>query len=252
MSDFNTDDINTFLQKATDTISCDTECQQQKEANQLQQQYIDAQVNLDTASGQLQVAEKNYITFTQGTQAYNVLATQQATTQANASSTNFQEKFNNAVDKTATLISNYSTNLENLKNVELLYNNLVEENTELYISLKDTSSDILTNERKTYYEDQGITNLSLWYYILLVIYIVFVVCYAVLVVVYPSSFNWKYKLAFLIFFIVLPFISAYLLDFILVIFNYIYSYLPKNANLTLEPPDYKKKKIIEENDKLDW
>jgi hypothetical protein len=249
---FDVNDVNTFLQKANETISCDSECQQQNEANQLKQDYINAQVNLDTASGQLQVAEKNYVTFTQGTTAYNNLATQQATAQSQASVDNYQQTFNNSVDTVATNISSYSTNLQNLTNIELLYNNLLKENSELYIELKDSNSDILTNERKTYYEDQGISNLSMWYYVLLVIYIVFIVCFAILTVIYPSSFNWKYKLALLIFFIILPFISAYLLDLLLVTLRYIYSYLPKNANLTVQPPEDEEKTLLEETSTINW
>jgi hypothetical protein len=249
---FNVNDVNTFLQQATETISCDSECQQQNEANQLKQDYVNAQVNLDTASGQLQVAEKNYVTFTQGTAAYSNLATQQATTQSQESVSNFQQAFDNSVDTVATEINAYSTNLQNLTNIELLYNNLVKENAELYIILKDSNSDILTNERKTYYEDQGISSLSMWYYVLLVIYIVFAVCFAILSVIYPSTFSWKVKLALLIFFIILPFISAYLLDLLLVIFSYIYSYLPKNANLTVQPPEDKEKTILEETKTLNW
>ena len=37
---------------------------------------------------------------------------------------------------------------------------------------KEQSNDVLTNNRKTYYEDQNITSLnSIYYYILLIIYI---------------------------------------------------------------------------------
>lgn len=252
MSEFNVDDVNTFLQKATETISCDSECQKQKEADQLKQQYIDAQVNLDTAPGKLQVAEKNYITFTQGTQAYNNLASQQTAAQSQTNASSFQQQFNTEANSVANQITTYSALNDNLKYVELLYNDLLEENTELAIILKDSSSDILTNERKTYYEDQGISNLSVWYYVLLVVYIVFVVCYAILCVIYPSSFTWKYKLAILIVFILLPFISAYLLEVILAILSYIYSYLPKNAHLMVEPPNYKRTNTLEETKTVNW
>lgn len=249
---FNVNDINSFLKRATETISCGTECQKQKETDKLKQEYLNAQVNLDTAPGKLEIAEKNYVTYTQGTQAYNALANQQSTSQAQTDVSSFQANFNAETDTVYSEIQTFSKLENNLKYVYDLYYNLEKENDELYISFKDSSSDILTNERKTYYEDQGISNLSLWYYVLLVIYIIFAICFAILSVVYPSSFGWKYRLAICVCLIILPFISAYLLDLILVIFSYIYSYLPKNAHLTIEPPNNNEKNILEETKTLNW
>jgi hypothetical protein len=103
--------------------------------------------------------------------------------------------------------------------------------------LKDETSDTLTNARKTYYEDEGIDSLKFWYYyVLLTIYVIFVISFGVLSFIYPSQVNWKYRLVIFVGLAGLPFISTYLLDLLLVILNYLYGLMPKNAHLTVDTP----------------
>ena len=234
---FNYDNFNSFLSQAADTIACGTECQQQRTAEQLKQTYLNSQTNLDSASNQVQVAQKNYVTFTQGQQAYSAITKEQLTSSAQGETMKFLDSFNNDAKKIYSDIQSYSGLYVNLQNVFDLYDSYVNKNNELYTLLKDETSDTLTNERKTYYEDQGIDNLKFWYYyILLTIYIVFAVCFAALSFIYPSNYNWKYKLAICILFAILPFISTYLLGLLLTFLNYIYNLMPKNVHLTTETP----------------
>jgi hypothetical protein len=237
---FDYNNFNSFLSQAADTIACGTECQKQRTAEQLKTNYLNSQTNLDSASNQVQVAQQKYITFTQGQQAYNNLNTQQLTQQAEGESTNFQNNFNTEVESIQLSIDTYSGLYINLQNVHDLYINYKNENEKLYKGLKDETSDTLTNARKTYYEDEGIDSLKFWYYyVLLIIYIIFALSFAILSFIYPSQINWKYRLAILIGLVVLPFISTYLLDLVLVMLNYIYGVMPKNVHLTVDTPSKK-------------
>jgi ABC-type transport system involved in cytochrome bd biosynthesis fused ATPase/permease subunit len=104
------------------------------------------------------------------------------------------------------------------------------ENIELYQELKDESNDILTNERKTYYEDQNIDSLkTYYYYFLLVIYIICVICFGVFSLIYPSQTDWKIRLFALIAFIALPFFSTWILGKIIYFIYEAYNLLPKNV-----------------------
>ena len=238
---FSFDNFNSFISQATQTISCGTECQKQKTAEQLKQTYLNSQTNLDNAPNEVQVAQKNYVTFTQGEQAYNDLNNQQLEEKAKLITSEFQTKFNAEADSVQKSIQTYSGLYINLSNVYDLYNYYKKQNDELFSELKDESSDTLTNERKTYYEDQGIDSLNFWYYyILLVIYIIVAVCFGALSFIYPSTINWKYRIAIMVGLIILPFISTYLLDFALMIIYYVYSLLPTNVRLTVEPSSTKK------------
>jgi hypothetical protein len=230
--DFN--NFNSFLSQATKTITCGTECQKQKTAEQLKQDYLNAQTNLASAPNQLQVSQKNYVTFTQGELAYNNLNTQQLTTKAQEKSNEFQNNFNSECDLIETAIQTYSGIYINLENVNDLYFYYKNENNNLDKSLKNETSDTLTNERKTYYEDQGIDNLKFWYYyVLLTVYIIFVISFGVLSFIYPSHMSWKYRLGIFFGLTVLPFISTYLLDLVLVLLSYLYNLMPKNVRLTV-------------------
>ena len=236
--DFN--NFNSFLSQASKTIACDSECQKQKKTEELKKTFLNSRVNLDSAENQFQVSQKNYVTFTQGQPAYDSLIDQQLTEKVQTISSDFQEKFNDEYDSIETSIESYSGLYINLQNVYDLYTYYKNNNDELYKSLKNETSDTLTNERKTYYQDQGIDNLKFWYYyVLLTIYVIFVISFAILSFIYPSQINWKYRLVIFFGLGVLPFISTYLLDLLLVLLNYLYSLMPKNVHLTVDEPTKK-------------
>ena len=121
---FDFDNFNSFLSQAADTITCGTECQKQRTAEQLKQDYLNSQTNLDSASNQVQVAQQNYVTFTQGQQAYNELNTQQLTQKAQEESINFQNNFNKEAYAIQLSIDSYSglyINLSTNDNIQYTY-----------------------------------------------------------------------------------------------------------------------------------
>jgi len=231
---FNIDNFNSFLEKASQTISCGTECQRKKKEELLKQNYINKQSNLATASDQLQVSEKEYITFTQGELAYNQLEHQQINQKSDQIASTFQQNFDEEVAKIESQLSTYNGLLINFKNIVELYLKYKKDNVELYKTLKDDTSDILTNERKTFYQEQGIDNLKFIYsYILIIVYVIVAISFGVLSFVYPSQISWKYRLAIMISLIGLPFISSWLLSYIIEFAHYIYDLFPKNVRLSI-------------------
>jgi hypothetical protein len=115
-----------------------------------------------------------------------------------------------------------------------LYLNYKKENIELAKELKDNTSDVLTNERKTYYENQGIDTLNfVYYYILLLVYFIFLVGYIVTTLFYPSQLNWKIRFGIFLLLVILPFISPWILAFVISIMYKIYDLLPKNIHLSV-------------------
>lgn len=233
---FDINNFNSFIEQAQDKILCNADCQKQKTSEQLKQDYLNAKNNLLTAPNQVEETEKKYVTFTQGELAYNDLESNKITETASTISTKFQEKFNNEVQKIQSQIQGYTGLLVNFKNVVELYIKYKKENIALFKKLKDETSDLLTNERKTFYEDQGIDNLKfIYHYIILTIYIIFVIAFGSFSLMFPTSafYNWKVKLFLFIAFIILPFVATYILDFIIGFFNFLYNLLPKNVRLTI-------------------
>lgn len=222
--------FNTLISQASDALLCNSECREQREADKLKQIYLNSQTNLASASNQVQVAEKNYVTFTQGTSAYNDLLDNQLQENAQQISDKFIDYFKADSQEIETQIETYHGLLLNFKNVAELYLKYKTENIQLVKNLKEQTNDVLTNERKTYYQDQKIHGLKeFYYYILLVIYIICLIGFIVFSIIYPSQTNWKVKLATFIGFILLPFLSTFILGNIINIIYKLYYMLPKNV-----------------------
>ena len=161
---FDINQFNTLIQQATDSIMCNSDCKNKREAEKLKQTYLDSQTNLAKAPNNLMVAQKNYIEFTEGTTAYNELLESQLQEKANMIANEFSANFDNEVDKVKSQIKSYDGLLLSYKySLELLRKYNVE-NEKLFLDLKKESNDVLTNERKTYYEDQQIDSLKFYYH----------------------------------------------------------------------------------------
>ena len=91
--------FNTIIsEQASDAIMCNSKCRKQREADKLQQNYFNAQTNLNSASNQVQVAQKNYVTFTKGESAYNDLLDNELEEKAQIIADKFTENFEQNID----------------------------------------------------------------------------------------------------------------------------------------------------------
>lgn len=227
---FDMNKFNTLISQASDAILCNSECRNQREADNLKQNYLNSQTNLASASNQVQVAEKKYITFTQGQSGYNDLLDNQLQEKAEQIANKFTEYFDTDSQEIKTQFETYHGLLLNFKNVAELYLKYKKENIQLIKDLKNETNDVLTNERKTYYEDQKIYGLKgFYYYILLGIYIIFLIGFIIFSLINPSQTNLKIKLATIIGFILLPFFSTWILGKIIYLIYKAYDLLPKNV-----------------------
>jgi hypothetical protein len=231
MSDsFNLNNFNQLISQASDAIMCNSECRRNKQEELLKQKYLNSQTNLATASNQENIAEKNYILFTKGESAYNDFLDNKLQEKANLISEKFIENFNKESNIIKSQISSYSGILLNFRNIVDLYLNYKRENIQLFKKLKEETNDVLTNERKTYYEDQNIDRLTFFYsYFFITIYVIFVLCFGGFSFIYPSNYSWKFKLALFVLFIILPFISTWIVGKIIYFLYEIYDLLPKNV-----------------------
>jgi hypothetical protein len=110
------------------------------------------------------------------------------------------------------------------------YNNYVTENKKLEKQVNVTSSDIQTNDRKTYYQNEATDSLDLYYTILLFFYILTVIGFVVCWFMLPTALS-SPKILFLFICIFLyPLFSTRILQYIMYLYNLALDYLPKNAN----------------------
>lgn len=230
LNSFDLNKLNSFISSASEAIACNSDCQKQKNAELLKQKYLDSKTNLITAPIQVQVAEKNYVTFTRGEAVYDEQLYQELTNKAKTISDKFKSTFDAESKKVKSQIDTYNGLTTNFYNIEELYLQYKKENSDLSKKLKVSTNDVLTNERKTYYEDQNIDNLKGYYfYILLIIYIIFVVAFGVFSLTYSSQSSAIMKLGVFILLIVLPFFSTWLLGSVIYFLHILYNFLPKNV-----------------------
>jgi hypothetical protein len=222
--------FNTLISQASDAVLCNSECRKQRETDKLKQNYLNSQTNLASAPNQVQVAQKNYVTFTEGPSGYNDLLDNQLQEKAQEIVNKFTEYFDSDSKEITTQIDTYEGLLINFKNVAELYLKYKKENVQLIKDLKDETNDVLTNERKTYYEDQKIDGLKgFYYYILLGIYIICLIGFIIFTLMYPSQSSFIKKIVSIIGFIALPFLSTWILGKIIYLIYTLYELLPKNV-----------------------
>ena len=227
---FDLNNINSFLNQASQTIMCNSDCQKQKQSEQLKRDFLNAQVNLASAPNQLEIAEKNYVVFEEGELAYDELRDNKLEKQADLIIQNYKENLDEDVEKINLQLNSYKGLVINFKNIVELYIHYKSENKKLFEQLKEDTNDILTNERKTYYEDQEIDKLNYYYYyIFLTLYYICVTCFIVFSFIYPSNINWKFQILISIGLYILPFISTWILGMLIYILYEIYNLLPKNV-----------------------
>ena len=219
------DKFNTMIDQATEAITCDSNCQKQRTIDDLKQKYLNAQTNLATAPNQFETAKKNYVVYSLGQTSYDDQVDNDLTKKATELASFYAENFNKESQNVLTDTQTYSGLLANLRNVFDLYVKYKKENVELQKKIKEESNDILTNERKTYYQDEGIENLKfVYYYFLLSIYVICLILFAIFNFVYPSQISWKIRLVIFIVLLLLPFVSTWLLGKIVVMIYNIYQY----------------------------
>ena len=221
--------FNQFLDNANQVLSCDSKCQEQKKKNELKKKYLEAKTNLLTAPNQVETSYKNYLTFSKGDSAYNEYRENELQNKAQIVITTFKTNFSDGIQKTKESYDTYSGLLLNFAHIVELYTKLVKENAMLTLALKDKTSDVLTNDRKTYYEDQSIDNLNFYHKIILIIYIIFLIGFAVSIFIFPSASSKKSLLAILVFFIIYPFICVRIFQFLYHIKDIIMGVLPKDV-----------------------
>jgi hypothetical protein len=229
LTNFNINDFNNLITQANESITCGPSCKEKEKSQQLEKNYLDAETNVASAPQQLFTAKKEYITYTQGESGYNEYIDNELQKKAETITTSYQTKFNNSVNAIKTNINIYDGLLINFNNVVDLYKKYKKDNNDLEKKLKITSSDTLTNDRKNYYEDQGINTLKTYYYFLLFVYVFIVFVFLLSVFLVKTDVKLRIRLLILFLLIIYPFVCFWGFNLLQKMFRYIKSYFPNNV-----------------------
>lgn len=154
---------------------------------------------------ELSLASKNYYAFQEG------FTGNELSDKATKICDTLSAVFNENIQKTVQHNDSYENTLLSGKNTVELYLNVVKDHDHLSESVSKDSNTILVNERKTYYEEQGINNIfwwkSFWNRIYLVLFLSFIiVCFLF------SKMSWVQIGGLVVLFGIFPFTIPYLIS----------------------------------------
>lgn len=218
--------VNALISQSNDALMCGPACQQQKSLSDLEEKYINSQNNLKTAPEQLEIAKKNYYLALDGRANYDKMVRDKANSDANKVVQALQKKFDESVTSTEDQVNVYNSLTTNYNYMFDLLINYLQENENMSKSLKKMRGDIITNDRKTYYEYQYIDSLEKWYWWYRVVYILFIIIFIGLVIIKNKS-SWMIKILMILFFILYPIFITPLVIYIINCIYYIIGFFPK-------------------------
>ena len=181
--------INDLLEKTSQSMLCGPTCQKEKVTSQLKQKYLDAETNMLTAPIELEQSKKNYFVFKEGRTYYNNMKEDELQKSVNKISELLVDNFKDEISTAKTMNIYLNSSLINSENTKELLEKYLQQNELLKIKLRERHGDILTNDRKTYYEVEALDRLKLWYRFFWWIYYIIVLIMILALVFSPSSID---------------------------------------------------------------
>jgi lipopolysaccharide export LptBFGC system permease protein LptF len=223
--------FNSLISSSQTALTCGPDCQKAQTAQTLQQNYINAKNNLQTAPNKVQDAAKKYYTQTKGATGYDTYMNNELEQKAGSIVGALKKTFSDAIANAKMLSGAYETQITNAQYASNLYDKYVDENSKLEKKLRNNSYDVFTNERKTYYEDQNKDSLNWWYKFFISLYCILLIAYAICFFISSSDYSIAFRILIFLFLCAYPFISAYIFNFFSQLWQRLSSALPKNAYL---------------------
>jgi hypothetical protein len=227
-----TDKLTALLATSAERLTCGPTCQKIKTSEQLKQKYLNAQTNIQTAPIVLEESKKNYYVYTESQPYYDNMVETELKNKATTMATLIGDSFNEEVSNAETMNSYYNTALINSSYTKELLTDYTNKNIELKGQLKDRHGDILTNDRKTYYETEALARLTLWYrFWWYIYYILFIVVVIITILRKPWNSIGKIiiNLVTIIVYLFLPYIIHFITGFLYNLYIKIKNMMPINV-----------------------
>jgi len=221
--------INALLQQSAEALMCGPTCQKEKIKEELKQKYLDAETNLQTAPINFEETKKNFYIFTEGRPYYENMKEEELKKKAEKICDLLAENFNEEVTSAKTMNAYYNTALINSSYTLQLYEDLKEKNAILEKDLRNRQGDILTNDRKTYYETDALDKLNLWYQFWWYIYYILVLVILISMLFVKSQYSFLIKSIIFILLVFYPYYIKYIMQMFNSIYTNVYNSVPKNV-----------------------
>lgn len=207
--------LNDILNNAMAAIQVSPEAQRQQIQSDLQQKYLNAQTKMQTAPLELEKSKKDYYVFKSGETYYNTMMENELKQKAEQITQQIENKFSEETSNAKTMNSYYNTQLINSKNTNELYEEYLKKNAALQKTIKNSHGDVLTNDRKTYYETEAIDTAKLWHKFLMICYYILLVSFVISIFVSNTEMSRVKQFIILIALVLYPFIIDAIVKWVL-------------------------------------
>ena len=225
--------LSTLISSSSQIILCPpgSDCDKTKKTNDLYQKYINEQTLLKNGPSNVNIAEKNYYTFSLGENGYSEFEDKKINSQIDKIVLDKTNEFEGQIDQCKTLNNSMNYVITNINNVKELNDKYKKENLELKDDIINSGSDILTNDRKSFYEKQNYDTLlnwnRLWFYMYCCLLFVFII---MIFISNTNNYSFRFKLGLVLFFCIYNFLFYRFILYSISFVKYINKLLPKNTN----------------------
>ena len=182
----NTWNANT-INKLIQPVTCGPECQKAQRDETLRRSYDQSLLNMKEAPDKVKVAEKEYYISMNGSEFYNNVLKDRYTTEISDESSKIINDQKNNLTTFNSIVNDYDVSNLYIKRITDLMDRLVLENTNLNNKIDRLSSNVTTNDRKTYYEEQQINYVGTWKTYSLYIYWLLFIVYCAVALIFKNK-----------------------------------------------------------------
>jgi hypothetical protein len=143
------------------------------------------------------------------------------------------DKFNEETNNAHIMNSYYNTEIINSANTIELYNEYLKKNEDLEKSIKELRGDVITNDRKTYYESEAIDNVKLWHKFLFAVYYILVAAFIITVIMSTGEYSRIKQLVVTVILVAYPFIIDPVVKWIYTLYLSLTNNAPSNVYMKL-------------------
>ena len=197
--------VNTFVEMAnnSDILTCDAECEKNKTERTYYNNFLNQQANLLNASKQFDIAEREYITLSKGSDYYQNFKEDEYKKDADKIIEKLNKKMSEFFIILKQQITNNDTLNEAIENTAELRETYSEKVSNLKTDIADEENITNVANRKSYYENQKKGFWCSVNYNLIILFWILFIAYIIISVVYKQYTKKHVKIALF----VIPFLS---------------------------------------------
>ena len=224
-----TEKLSALLEQSLNTLACGPACQKTKIGEELNQKYLNAQTNMKTAPVQLETTKKNYYVFTEGRPYYDNMLEDELKQKSKILTKLLADNFKEEITNANTMNSYYNTELTNSSYTKELYAVYLEKNKLVQNTIKNHHADVITNDRKTYYETEALEDLKNWYTFFWYAFYLFAMPLFTFTLISKSSLHFIAKIIIELIALAYPYYADFIARSIYGFFYSLWKSLPKNV-----------------------